>query len=64
MSKKDEVVEEKAIEFDVMPGADRLDEDDAPQLDLSFEEIAEEALEEEESEEVAEEVVAESSLRS
>ena len=59
MSKKDEVVEEKAIEFDVMPGADRLDEDDAPQLDLSFEEIAEEALEEEESEEVAEEVVAE-----
>jgi hypothetical protein len=55
MSKKDEAVEEKAIEFDVMPGADRPEEDDSPQLDLSFE------TPEEEPEEVAEEseVVAE-----
>lgn len=55
MSKKDEAVEEKAIEFDVMPGADRPEEDDASTLDLSFE------TSEEEPEEVAEEseVVAE-----
>jgi len=55
MSKKDEAVEEKAIEFDVMPGADRPEEDDASTLDLSFE------TPEEEPEEVAEEseVVAE-----
>lgn len=55
MSNKDEAVEEKAIEYDVMPGADRPEEDDSPQLDLSFE------TPEEEPEEVAEEseVVAE-----
>ena len=55
MSKKDEAVEEKAIEFDVMPGADRPEEDDASTLDLSFE-TSEEELEEvaEESEVVAE----------
>ena len=55
MSNKDEAVEEKAIEYDVMPGADRPEEDDSPQLDLSFETA------EEEPEEVAEEseVVAE-----
>ena len=55
MSKKDEAVEEKAIEFDVMPGADRPEEDDASKLDLSFE------TSEEEPEEIAEksEVVAE-----
>ena len=55
MSKKDEAVEEKAIDFDVMPGADRPEEDDASKLDLSFE------TSEEEPEEIAEksEVVAE-----
>lgn len=54
MSKQDDTsTEDKALEFDVMPGADRPDEDDAPTLDLSFE------TPEEEPEEVAEEVVAE-----
>lgn len=60
MSKKEEATEEKALEFDVMPGADKPEEDDAPQLDLSFAEVAEE-VKQEEPEEVAEEeeVVAE-----
>ena len=49
MSKKEEATEEKAIEFDVMPGADKPEDDDAPALDLSFE------TPEEEPEEVAEE---------
>ena len=55
MSKKEEVAEteEKALEFDVMPGADPVEEDDSPQIDLSFE------TPEEEPEEVAEETVAE-----
>jgi hypothetical protein len=55
MSKKEEAVEDKALEFDVMPGADKVEDDDAPQLDLNFE------TPEEEPEEVAEEeeVVAE-----
>ena len=53
MSKQEDKTEDKPLEFDVMPGADRPDEDDAPQLDLSFE------TPEEEPEEVAEEVVAE-----
>lgn len=55
MSKKEEAVEDKALEFDVMPGADRPEEDDTPQLDLNFE------TPEEEPEDVAdeEEVVAE-----
>ena len=53
MSKQEDKTEDKPIEFDVMPGADRPDEDDAPTLDLSFE------TPEEEPEEVAEEVVAE-----
>ena len=47
--KKDESTEEKALEFDVMPGADKPEEDDTPALDLSFE------TPEEEPEEVAEE---------
>lgn len=62
MSKKEEATEEKAIEFDVMPGADKPDEDDSPALDLSFEtpeeepEKAEEVVAEDETEEpVAEE---------
>ena len=56
MSKKEEVAEteEKALEFDVMPGADPVEEDDSPQIDLSFE-----TPEEEPEEEVAEETVAE-----
>ena len=59
MSKQEETaVEEKALEFDVMPGADRPEEDDASELDLSFAEVAAE-IKEEEPEEVAEEVVAE-----
>ena len=58
MSKQEEAVEEKALEFDVMPGADRPEEDDASELDLSFAEVAAE-VKEEEPEEVAEEVVAE-----
>lgn len=53
MSKQEDKTEDKPLEFDVMPGADRPDEDDAPQLDLSFE------ITKEEPEEVAEEVVAE-----
>jgi len=55
MSKKEEAVEDKALEFDVMPGADKVEEDDTPQLDLNF------ATPEEEPEDVAdeEEVVAE-----
>ena len=53
MSKQEDKTEDKPLEFDVMPGADRPDEDDAPTLDLSFE------TPEEEPEEVAEEVVAE-----
>jgi hypothetical protein len=56
MSKPEDTNEEKALEFDVMPGADRPEEDDSPQLDLSFE------TPEEAEEEVAEteETVAES----
>ena len=64
MSKHEDKTEDKPIEFDVMPGADIPDEDDSPQLDLSFEEVtaeaepkAEEA--EEEAEEETEEAVAE-----
>lgn len=54
MSKKEEVAEvEKELTFDVMPGADIPEEDDSPQIDLSFE------TPEEEPEEVAEETVAE-----
>jgi hypothetical protein len=58
MSKKEEAVEDKALEFDVMPGADKVEDDDAPLLDLNFE------TPEEEPEEVAEEeeVVAEDEI--
>ena len=53
MSKQeDTTVEDKAVEFDVMPGADRPDEDDAPALDLSFETIEQEVDEVAEAEEV------------
>ena len=46
MSKKDESsAEETALEFPVMPGADAPEDDDAPQLDLSFEEVLEEISE-------------------
>ena len=57
MSDKDAVVEEKALEFDVMPGADRPEEDDSPQLDLSFDEVQAELAEE--TEEQEEETVSE-----
>ena len=69
MSKKEAVAEteEKALEFDVMPGADPVEEDDAPQIDLSFdtteeepEEVAEETVAEEPEETVAEEETEES----
>ena len=49
MSKQEDKTEDKSLEFDVMPGADLQEEDDAPALDLSFE------TPEEEPEEVAEE---------
>ena len=52
MSKQEDTSQEKVIEFDVMPGADRPEEDDSPQLDLSFEtpeEVEEEVAETEET---------------
>jgi len=49
--------EEKALEFDVMPGADRPEEDDTVELDLSFE-TPEEVIEEETVAEDAEEETA------
>ena len=57
MSKED-AVEEKELEYEVMPGADRP-EDESPQLDLSFDEVQAEIAgeveeETEETEEVAE----------
>ena len=63
MSKqKDEATEEKALEFDVMPGADKPEEDDSPALDLSFETPEEEPekVAEEEEEVVAEDETEES----
>ena len=43
MSKQeDTAVEDNAIEFVVMPGADSPENDNSPQLDLSFEEVLEE----------------------
>ena len=57
MSKQENTTEEKALEFDVMPGADRPEEDDAPHLDLSFEEV--QAAIAEEAEEPEEETVSE-----
>jgi len=61
MSKQEDKTEDKALEFDVMPGADRPEEDDSPQLDLSFEEVTAEAepKAEEAEEEAEEEAVAE-----
>jgi hypothetical protein len=63
MSEKTETPQEETISFDVMPGADAPEEDDAPQLDLSFPELEEPAPEEtvaeaetEESEDAVEEV--------
>ena len=67
MTDKDQT-EDKALEFDVMPGADAAEDDNSPQLDLSFpdldkaeadtsvEETEQEAEEAEEVEEVEEEV--------
>ena len=46
MSDKDAVVEEKALEYEVMPGADRPEDDDSPALDLSFDEVQAELAEE------------------
>lgn len=69
MSKQNEEVQNKTLEFDVMPGADRIDDDASPQLDLSFAEVEDtlppESVEEEEVlvaesvEEEAEETVSE-----
>jgi len=43
MSKQEDMTaEDKALEFPVMPGADAPEDDDSPQLDLSFEEVLEE----------------------
>ena len=49
---KEETVEDKALDFDVMPGADRIDDDDMPNLDLSFDTVTEEPEAGEESAEV------------
>lgn len=57
MSKKEDTNEEKALEFDVMPGADK-DDEEYEQLDLSFE-VKEEPEPETEAEEEQEEIVAE-----
>ena len=69
MSKQDDTsTEETPMQFDLMPGADRMEEDDSPSLDLSFtevEELVEESAEEEEevvaesAEEESEEIVSE-----
>jgi hypothetical protein len=69
MSKQDDTsTEETPMQFDLMPGADRMEEDDSPSLDLSFtevEELVEESVEEEEevvaesAEEESEEIVSE-----
>jgi len=56
MSEKD-VVEEKALEYEVMPGADRPEDDDSPQLDLSFDEVVAEIADD--AEEPEEETVSE-----
>ena len=58
MSKQEDTTEDMAMEYEVMPGADRPEEDDAQQLDLSFGEVEEE-LAQESVEEGEEEVVAE-----
>ena len=56
MSKQEDNQEEnKTIEFDVMPGADLQDDDNSPQLDLSFAEVAEEPVAEVEEVEEPEE---------
>jgi hypothetical protein len=55
---KDTNQEEAPIQFDLMPGADRMEEDDSPSLDLSFTEVEEELVQESVEEE--EELVAES----
>lgn len=48
MSEQEEAkTEEKNLEFDVMPGADRIEDNDEPLLDLSFETPEEEAPAEE-----------------
>ena len=58
----DEAKTEEKLEFDVMPGAEIIEDDDAPALDLSFPEPEpEEVKEEEVAEEETEEVVAEES---
>ncbi len=65
---KDTNQEEAPIQFDLMPGADRMEEDDSSSLDLSFtevEELVEESVEEEDelveesAEEDSEEIVSE-----
>jgi hypothetical protein len=59
MSKQEDKTEDKPLEFDVMPGADKPEDEDSMQLDLSFpdleETVEEETVAEEEIETVAEE---------
>lgn len=58
MSKQeDTAVEDNAIEFVVMPGADAPEKDDSPQLDLSFEEVVAEITEDESEDETIEEAL-------
>jgi len=60
--KEDQAVEDTAIEFNVMPGADPVEDSDLPALDLSFDEVlaeikpSDEVEEADEVEETAEEV--------
>jgi hypothetical protein len=58
MSKQEENKEETTLEFDVMPGADRIEEDDSGPVDLSFDEVVEDKIEKVEEQGEAE-VVAE-----
>jgi len=59
MSKQEDTTEDMAMEYEVMPGADRPEEDDAQQLDLSFGEVEEELAQESVEEELAQESVEE-----
>lgn len=55
MTIKNESTEEKALDFDVMPGADRPEDDDSLQLDLSFADVAEPEVVEDEAQESVDE---------
>ena len=54
MTDKDQT-EDKALEFEVMPGADAVEEDNSPQLDLSFPDLEKAAVDDTEVEETEQE---------